>query len=260
MLVNNADKIDVERLTEMPIQVSSGRTVKLSSITTFNIEHLPGSIERRDQQYRRFIRVDFHGPVQVGENLIDHHIRTMPLAAGYRLERKQLVFFDEEVKSSFYGILIGILIIVYLITAAFFESWKLPAVVMLSVPTALIGVGLGFVWTGAYFAEGAFIGCILLTGIAVNDGILLVDRFRALKRRSPTSDQKRCIRLAICHRLRPMWTTTLTSLVAMAPLLVFPDESDFWVGFAVTVMGGLLASTLLAPVATVAFLSMQKSR
>jgi multidrug efflux pump subunit AcrB len=51
-----------------------------------------------------------------------------------------------------------------------------------------------------------------------------------------------------------MWTTTLSTCVAMLPLLVFPQEGEFWVGMAVTVTGGLLAATLIAPLATVALL------
>jgi hypothetical protein len=54
-----------------------------------------------------------------------------------------------------------------------------------------------------------------------------------------------------------MFTTTLTSIVTMVPMLVFPDESDFWLGLAVTVIGGLSASTLLAPVVGVAALSVR---
>jgi len=59
-------------------------------------------------------------------------------------------------------------------------------------------------------------------------------------------------RLALRERLRPMWTTTLSTCVAMLPLLVFPQEGAFWTGMAVTVVGGLLAATLIAPLATVA--------
>jgi multidrug efflux pump subunit AcrB len=63
------------------------------------------------------------------------------------------------------------------------------------------------------------------------------------------------VRLALRERLRPMWTTTLSTCVAMLPLLVFPQEGEFWTGMAVTVTGGLLAATLLAPLATVALVT-----
>ncbi len=140
----------------------------------------------------------------------------------------------------------------FLVTAAVFESWKLPLIVLLSVPMAAVGVAAVFIWTGANFAEGAFIGTILMIGIAVNDSILLADRYRQLSLLRPLSDRSLLMRLAVRERLRPMVTTTLTSVVAMLPMIVFPDDSDFWMGLAVTVIGGLTASTLLAPIVSTA--------
>lgn len=61
-----------------------------------------------------------------------------------------------------------------------------------------------------------------------------------------------------------MWATTISTVVAMLPLLVFPQEGDFWLGLALTVTGGLFAATLfaatlLAPVATVALLRLMEA-
>ncbi len=125
---------------------------------------------------------------------------------------------------------------------------------------AAIGVGIGFLWTEANFAEGAFIGVVLLLGIAVNDSILLTDRYRQLRQLRPSTSSSIMARLAVRERLRPMWTTTLTSVAAMLPLLIFPDDGAFWMGLAVTVVGGLLASTMLAPLASVAMLSLRPKR
>ena len=99
----------------------------------------------------------------------------------------------------------------------------------------------------------------MLTGIAVNDAILLTDRYRQLVDRRPNTPRGVLVRLAIRERLRPMWTTTLTSVAAMAPMLIFPDDGDFWLGLAVTVVGGLLSSTLLVPIATAALVAGSKS-
>ena len=148
----------------------------------------------------------------------------------------------------------------FLIAAVVFESWRLPLIMLLSLPAAAIGVAVGFLWSGANFAEGAFIGLVLLAGIAVNDSLLLLDRYRRLRARRPHGRADRLIRLAVRERLRPMWTTTLSSVVALLPLLVFPDEAAFWQGMAVTVTGGLLSATLLMPPATVALLSWRERR
>jgi multidrug efflux pump subunit AcrB len=105
------------------------------------------------------------------------------------------------------------------------------------------------------FAEGAFIGSVLLVGLAANDSILLVDRYQRLRDARPHGAVGPLARLALRERLRPMWTTTLSTCVAMLPMLVFPQEGTFWTGMAVTVTGGLLAATLIAPLATVALVS-----
>jgi len=125
-------------------------------------------------------------------------------------------------------------------------------------PVAAVGVGAGFLWSGANFAEGAFIGTVLLIGIAVNDSILLADRYRQLRSLRPRTQPALLIRLSVRERLRPMWTTTLTTTASLLPLIVFPSAGEFWLGLAVTVTGGLIASTLLAPVATVAMVSLRK--
>ncbi len=70
------------------------------------------------------------------------------------------------------------IVLVFLIAAMVFESWRLPFVMLLSLPMAAFGVAIGFLWSGANFAEGAFIGLVLLAGVAVNDSLLLLDRYR----------------------------------------------------------------------------------
>jgi len=148
--------------------------------------------------------------------------------------------------------------LVYLVTASVFESWKLPLIVLLSVPMAGFGLALAFVWTGDNFAEGALIGTILMVGISVNDAILLTDRYRQLRELRTHGRSSVLMRLAVRERLRPMITTTLTTIVAMLPMIVFPDNSDFWLGMSTSVVGGLSASTILGPIIAVSCCSMQR--
>lgn len=255
ILVDGADRLEIDELVEQTLPVRDSLSVKLAGTSSYQIEKTPAAIERYDQQYKRYVRIDFRGPYQMASNFLEAQLAAMPVPAGYRLERSSFSFFNEDVATSYFWVIMGTLLLVFLVTAAIFESWKLPWVVMLSVPLSIVGVAIGFLWTGANFAEGAFIGSVLLIGIAVNDSILLVDRYRQLTKLRPYADRKMMVRLAVKERLRPMWTTTLTSIMAMLPLLVFPDNGDFWMGLAVTVVGGLLASTLLAPLATVAMLA-----
>lgn len=253
-----ASELSATRLGRRPIAAAGSTQVRLADLSQgWRLETQPSQIEREDQQYKRYLRVDYRGPHRMGHELVSTTLEHFERPPGYRLELRDGVFFgDERTRRAFWLVILATLALVYLVTAAVFESWRLPWAVLLGVPTALLGVAAGFLWSGAPFAEGAFIGAVLLVGIAANDAILLVHRYRRLRRQRPRGPAGPLVRLALRERLRPMWTTTITSVVAMLPLLVFPQEGDFWLGLAVTVTGGLLASTLLMPAAAVATISL----
>lgn len=252
LVVEGADETDVATLVDQPLPVGDTTAIKLNTAATYAVAEVPSRIERANQQYKRYIRVDYRGPYRMGNTFLEEQLAQFAVPTGYRLERATTTFFEGETKQAFGWIVLGTIVLVFLVTAMVFESWRLPLVVLLSVPTAAIGIALGFLWSGVNFAEGAFIGTVLLVGIAANDSILLADRFQQLRAARPHGRAGVLARLAVRERLRPMWTTTLSTIVAMLPLLVFPQEGDFWLGLAVTVTGGLLAATLLAPMASVA--------
>ena len=260
MIVNNAASLDVDRITQRPLVVGDSSLLRLAGVADYKIVEMAAEIEREDQQYVRRVSVDFRGPFDMRRRFIENALASFSLPPGYRIESGYDYFFTEETKRAFSWVFAATILLVFLVTASVFESWRLPLVVMLSVPLAAVGVCLGFIITEASFVEGAFIGSVLLIGIAVNDSILLTDRFRQLQIARPHGKPSVLARLAVRERLRPMWTTTLTSGAAMLPLLVFPNNDDFWIGLAVTVTAGLLASTLLSPLASVAMLSLFKRK
>jgi multidrug efflux pump subunit AcrB len=256
VVVEGARSLGARTLTDRPLLLAGSTQVKLGSVADYRVETVPSRIVRENQQYKRFIEVDYRGPYRMGDAFLEEALEGFSTPPGYRLEREQAGLFDEESEGAVGWILLGTIALVFLATAAVFESWRLPGVVLLSVPTALVGVAAAFLGVGDLaFGEGAFIGAVLLVGIAANDSILLVDRYRRLRRERPHGAPGPLARLALRERLRPMWTTTLSTGVAMLPLLVFPQEGDFWTGMALTVTGGLVAATLLAPAATAALLT-----
>jgi len=256
VVVDGASQLDTETFTDRPLALAGSTQVKLKSAATYNVETVPSRIVRENQQYKRYVEVDYRGPHRMGSEFLNDALASFSTPPGYRLEREQRAFFTEKTERAFGWVTLGTIVLVFLATAAVFESWRLPGVVLLSVPLALVGVAAAFLVAGDLaFAEGAFIGSVLLVGLAANDSILLVDRYQRLRDLRSHGDLGVLARLALRERFRPMWTTTLSTCVAMLPLLVFPQEGDFWIGMAVTVVGGLLAATLLAPLATVALLA-----
>ena len=260
IILEKAPEMDIDRIIQRPLLVADSSALRLAGVANYNITQRPAEIEREDQQYVRHVSVDFRGPFDMRRKFMEDAVAAFSVPPGYRLDYGNNFFFTDETKRAFSWVFVATIILVFLVTASVFESWRLPLVVMLSVPLAAVGVCIGFIFTGTSFVEGAFIGIVLLIGIAVNDSILLTDRFRQLRVDRPYGNPSILARLAVRERLRPMWTTTLTSCAAMLPLLVFPDNDDFWTGLAVTVTGGLFASTLLAPFASVAMLSLFKRK
>lgn len=168
--------MDVETRTDRPLTLAGGAQVKLKSTADYRVEVVSSRIVRENQQFERYVEVDCRGPYRMGDEFFDEAPKAFSNPPGYSLEREQQAFFTEETERAFGWVRRSTIVRVFLVTAALFESWRLPAVVLLSVPTALLAGDLAF-------AEGAFIGAVLLVGIATTDSILLVDRYQRLRHR-----------------------------------------------------------------------------
>ena len=115
---------------------------------------------------------------------------------------------------------------------------------MLSVPLAGIGVVFAFWSLGEAFGIMAFIGVIMLGGIAVNDAIILVDRINQL--RHDTGDLRQAVLQGAQDRLRPILMTSATTILALLPMAVGVGEgARLRATMAVAVIGGLVTSTLM---------------
>jgi HAE1 family hydrophobic/amphiphilic exporter-1 len=126
-----------------------------------------------------------------------------------------------------------------------FESFKDPLIVMFSIPMALIGIVFTMILTGTIFSMQAFIGCIMLAGIVVNNAILLVDYTNQM-RRNHGMELLEAIRVGGSRRLRPILMTTLTTVLGLLPLSFGLGEGgESQAPLARVVIGGLLSSTLI---------------
>jgi HAE1 family hydrophobic/amphiphilic exporter-1 len=134
---------------------------------------------------------------------------------------------------------------VYFVMASLFESLSHPFAIMISLPFALVGVA-GFLYvTNTPFSMMAWIGSMVLIGIVVNNGIVLIDHINNLRRKGLPRPE--AIREGCRERFRPIVMTATTTIVGLMPL-AWGDSGMFdmkYFPLARTVMGGLLASTVL---------------
>jgi len=178
--------------------------------------------------------------------VIDHvkrSIADLHLPPGYSAR----IGGQYEAQQSSFGEFMTVLgvavILVFAVMLATFGSFRLPLVILMTIPLALIGVALGLFATGTPFNVSSFMGLLMLVGIVVKNGILLIDV--ANKRRMAGDDVTSALVVAGKTRLRPIVMTTLAAIGGLFPLaLGIGSGSEMEKPLAIAVIGGLSTSTL----------------
>ena len=244
--LSEEDRKDLDELLDLIVVNNRGEPVILRNVVEVIQQEGPVRIERKNQERIISVNANFTGR-DLGSVIADirEGLRTIPVAKDF-----SIVFGGdyEEQQEAFQELLFGLILaifLVYMVMAGQFESFKDPFVVLFSIPMALIGVVFIMILTGTIFSMQAFIGCIMLAGIVVNNAILLVDYTNQLRRNAgmPLLD---AIRLSGSRRLRPILMTTLTTVLGLLPLSFgFGEGGENQAPLARVVIGGLLSSTLI---------------
>ncbi len=236
---------DVQELLETIISTSTGTGIRLGDVVSIAPVDVLAWIRREDQQYERTVAYEFAGPRRLGDQYYDGIIESTELPVGYVIEEDQGFRWSEEDRQQIYAVLAVSILLIYMVTAALFESVRLPLCVLLTVPMALIGVFLMFFYTGASFTREAYVGVIMMGGIVVNNAILLVDNINRVRRESG-GDLHDAILTGTLERVRPILMTTATTVLGLLPLVLFSETADatIWNALGYALIGGLLSSTV----------------
>ncbi len=232
-------------LEEITLTSPYGYPVPLKEVTTFLEEVAPMSINRYNQVRSASVEAQVVGRSQ-GEvmNEIMAQLDGLALPEGYFIDYEgEFQMMQESFEDLALALLLAI-ILVYMIMAAQFESLLHPFIIMFALPQTFTGVALALFLTGRSLNVASFIGVIMLSGIVVNNGIVLVDYINKLR------ELGRGCREAVLEagpvRLRPIMMTTLTTVLAMFPMaLGIGSGAELRAPMATVVIGGLLFSTLI---------------
>ena len=243
--IQDAEDADVLELRETIIQTPAGGGIRLGDVVTVESRDVLAMIHREDQQYERRVAYEFRGPNKLGEVYQDAIIAATDVPPGYTVEKAEGWSWSAEQREQIYMVLIISIVLVYMVTAALFESLRQPLAVLLTVPMALIGVFLIFFWARASFTREAYVGVIMMGGIVVNNAILLVDHINRVRETTRLSLADAVLQGTL-ERVRPILMTTATTVIGLLPLVMFAESANatIWNALAYTLIGGLLSSTL----------------
>jgi HAE1 family hydrophobic/amphiphilic exporter-1 len=239
-------QMDVQQLRQLLIPGPRGGAVRLADVARVDEREVLSRIVREDQQYQRTVSYEFRGPTKLGDKVHEAVMKSTRLPAGYTLVGREEWKWSDDEKTQIYGVLAVSLILVFMVTAALFESLRQPLCVLLTVPMALIGVFLVFFFTGASFSREAFIGVIMMGGVVTNNATLLVDHINQ-KRRGDALPLHDAILRGTLERVRPILMTSAVTILGLLPLVVMSEAADanIWNALGYALLGGLASSTVL---------------
>ena len=233
---------DIENIL---IYNSRGEGVRIKDVGTVVERFTPPTIERKDRERIITVSTVVDGvPMSDVVAASQVEIDKMDLPVGITI---QLAGSYEDQQESFgdLGMLaLLIIILVYIVMAAQFESYTYPAIIMTSLLFALTGIILILWITGTTLNVMSMIGAIMLIGIVVKNGIVLIDYITLNRERG--MGIRSAVVLGGKSRLRPIVMTALTTILGMVPMAVGQGEgAEIWRPMGIAVIGGLTFSTLL---------------
>ncbi|TDJ13596.1 MAG: efflux RND transporter permease subunit [Gammaproteobacteria bacterium] len=247
VLVRSVDtrNASIEELRKLIVNPTAERPVTLEAVADIRVSRGPSEIRRIAQERVALITANLgYGDLGAAAAEARSIIDRTPMPSGITA---MVSGQNEEMQASFQSMQFALglaVFLVYLVMASQFESLIHPFVILFTIPLALVGAVLALFLTGTTVNIVALIGVIMLAGIVVNNAIILVDLINQL--RSSGAEKTEAIMEAGRARLRPILMTTLTTALGLLPMAIgFGEGAEVRTPMAITVIGGLLVSTLL---------------
>ncbi|QPC46121.1 efflux RND transporter permease subunit [Mangrovibacillus cuniculi] len=236
----------MEGLENLSIKTPTNSFIKLNELATIEVAEGPVELRRINREEAVQFELRYSPSLSLSEisSRVDAAIEKAALPSESTIafggDRELL---ENSINDMILAVVLAI-ILVYIVMAAQFESFKYPFVIMFTVPLMIIGVSLGLYVTSTPISITAIIGVIVLAGIVVNNAIVIVDYINQLKDRGESSLD--AIVTAVKDRARPIFMTALTTILGLLPLsLGIGEGTELNQPMAITVIGGLISSTLL---------------
>jgi len=239
------DRNSITDISNINIPSPLGHQIPLYQVAEIEFGRGPVEITREDQERKVTVKANTFGR-DIGSIVEDikKKVTNIRLPEGYFVKYGGRYQDMEEAFSGLLWALVVAIMLVYMIMAAQFESLLTPFVIMFTVPLGFIGVVAGLLAFGRTLSVPALMGIMILTGIAVNNGIVMIDYVNRLRKRGMEFGEAIVEGAAV--RLRPILVTAVTTILGMLPMALSHTEgAELRAPMAIAVASGLLFSTFL---------------
>ena len=245
----DSESLSLDDLKEIRMTRPDGESVPLSALVSVDMAPSARQIGRQNRKTNQAITIDLkpNGDMRKAREIIEGTLKNYPFPTGYTYDLGQRFQDDAAAASEMVFLLLLSIVFIYMVMAALFESTVYPIAILISIMYAVVGVWWTFLIWPTTFSLMAFIGIMILTGVVVNNGIVLVEHVNTQRRMG--YERERALILGGQERLRPILITTGTTFLGLLPLCM----SDVGIGgngpayypMARAIAGGLVFSTAI---------------
>lgn len=241
-------RTDPAALREIPLDTPSGARVRLGQVADLAVVPMPNEIKREAASRRLDITCNVQGrDLGAVAEEIEAKVRELPFEREYHPEFLGEYAARRQASRRLYSLcalaLVGIVLLLYID----FQSWRLTALVALTIPFALVGGVIAVFLTGGTLSLGSLVGFVTVLGIAARNGIMMVSHYRHLEENEGEAFGAALILRGAEERLAPILMTALATGLALLPLVIAGNRPGHEIEYplAVVILGGLTTSTAL---------------
>ncbi|MBS4217960.1 efflux RND transporter permease subunit [Bacillus sp. FJAT-49711] len=237
---------NIDKLKSLLIRKSDGSYAELGDLAKIEVGTGPVEIQRINQLDSVEFTLKYSSETNLGtmSKAVESELAALKLPSDTEITysgEKELL--EDSIDDMIMAFVLAI-VLIYIVMAAQFESFKYPFVIMFTVPLMVIGVAIALISSKMPISVPAFIGIIILAGIVVNNAIVIVDYINQRKQAGLSSYD--ALIESVKDRARPILMTALTTILGLVPLaLGIGEGTEMNQPMGVTVIGGLISSTFL---------------
>lgn len=244
-LVNNSVvESDAWSLMNQAQRVDSMR-ILFPEIGKIEKSKAPNVIYKEAQQYIQTLKFTYTGSYRFGSKFLNEKLEELEkeMLPGYAAQ-----FMERGWRSDSDRYLVMLLLVVgliFFICALTFESLRQPFVVILSIPMSFVGIFLTYYWFDFPLDQGGYTSFLMVSGLAVNGLILVLNDYNAIHRKCSSLSEVRIFVKSIRGKFLPIFLSVLSTVLGLVPFTMHGESEVFWFSLAVGTMGGLLFSLVV---------------